>query len=178
MYILEIQETLKKAGYDPGPLDDIAGPQTLAAITAFQTDHGLEADGMVGPMTHQALFQDTNPVVQPGDQLTHHFNRQEFRCCCEGRFCNGFPNEMNPVLMASLEALRQTLDVPIIVTSGIRCPSRNAEVGGIPNSKHLIGHAVDCYAPGLDVYTLAAAARNHNLGVIIYEDQGFCHLEI
>ena len=29
------------------------------------------------------------------DQLTPHFNRQEFVCCCEGRYCDGFPAEMN-----------------------------------------------------------------------------------
>lgn len=178
MYLLQIQEALAKAGYSPGSLDNLAGPQTQAAIKAFQTDHSLEADGMVGPLTHEALFQNTNPVPAQEDQLTSHFNRQEFKCCCEGRYCDGFPNEMNSDLLIKLEALRQTLNTPIIVTSGIRCPTRNQEVGGIGNSKHLTGHAVDCYAPGFSIYDLAEAAKTQGVGVILYEDEGFCHLEI
>ncbi|HEY5556681.1 D-Ala-D-Ala carboxypeptidase family metallohydrolase [Acetobacterium sp.] len=178
MYMLQIQEALQNAGYFPGSLDNIAGPQTLAAIKAFQADHNLEADGMVGPMTHQALFQDTNPVPSQPGQLTPHFNRQEFKCCCERRYCNGFPNEMHPDLLNHLESVRQNLNTPIIVTSGVRCPTRNQEVGGIPNSKHLIGYAVDCYAPGLSIEALVEAAQRENLGVILYQNEGFCHLEI
>lgn len=111
-------------------------------------------------------------------QLTPHFNRQEFKCCCEGRYCDGFPAEMNPELVGRLEAVRMVLENPIIITSGVRCPVRNEEVGGIPHSRHLVGDAADCYAPGLSVYALAAAAIAAGLGVIIYEDDGFCHLEI
>lgn len=178
MYLLQIQEALAKAGYYPGPLDNLAGQQTQAAIKAFQTDHSLEADGMVGPLTHEALFQDTNPVSFQDENLTLHFNRQEFKCCCEGRYCNGFPNEMNHDLLTQLEALRQSLNTPIIVTSGVRCPTRNQEVGGIGNSKHLTGYAVDCYVPGLSVFDLARAAESQGFGVILYENEGFCHLEI
>ncbi|WP_303867207.1 D-Ala-D-Ala carboxypeptidase family metallohydrolase [Acetobacterium wieringae] len=112
------------------------------------------------------------------EQLTPHFNRQEFKCCCEGRYCDGFPSEMNSELVGRLEAVRMVLENPIIITSGVRCPVRNEEVGGIPHSRHLVGDAADCYAPGLSVYALAAAATAAGLGVIIYEDEGFCHLEI
>lgn len=185
MYVKLIQEALIRAGYFPGPVDGRDGPLTRAAIKAFQSDHGLAADGMVGPLTHQALFDgDTMAAVNNpaptmiNEQLTPHFNRQEFKCCCEGRYCNGFPAEMNPELIGRMEAIRLVLELPIIVTSGVRCPTRNNEVGGIPNSRHLTGNAADCYVPGMTVYELAAAARNTGLGVIVYENEGFCHLEI
>ena len=112
------------------------------------------------------------------DQLTPHFNRQEFVCCCEGRYCDGFPAEMNSDLLARLEAVRLLLGGPVIITSGVRCVIRNAEVGGIDNSRHLSGHAADCYAPGISVFELAAAANQAGLAALTYEDQGFCHLEI
>lgn len=111
-------------------------------------------------------------------QLTVHFNRQEFICCCQERYCDGFPAEMSSELVGRMEAVRMVLDSAIIVTSGVRCAIRNQEVGGIPYSRHLVGNAADCYAPGISVYDLADAAIAAGLEVIVYEDQEFCHLEI
>ena len=38
------------AGYDPGSADGTFGPAAAeAAVTAFQQDNGLSADGVVGP---------------------------------------------------------------------------------------------------------------------------------
>jgi uncharacterized protein YcbK (DUF882 family) len=85
---------------------------------------------------------------------------------------------MNQLLIAKLENIRCQLDSAIIVTSGVRCVIRNREVGGIENSRHLSGGAVDCYAPGFSVYQLKQAAENQGLCVILYEEQGFCHLQL
>ena len=57
MNTLEIQTLLKQANYDPGPLDGIPGLRTDKAVRAFQKDHGLAADGIVGPKTEAALRQ-------------------------------------------------------------------------------------------------------------------------
>lgn len=42
----DVQTALRQAGYDPGPVDGIAGPRTRDAISAYQLDNGLSADGM------------------------------------------------------------------------------------------------------------------------------------
>ena len=39
--IRQVQEALKDRGYQPGPLDNILGAQTKAALTKFQKDNGL-----------------------------------------------------------------------------------------------------------------------------------------
>lgn len=44
-------------GYYLGPTDGILGPVTLAAVRSFQEDHGLAADGIVGPATRAKLFR-------------------------------------------------------------------------------------------------------------------------
>lgn len=51
----EIQRALLRAGYNPGDLDQIYGPQTCNAVIRFQRAKGLVADGEVGPITLAAL---------------------------------------------------------------------------------------------------------------------------
>jgi zinc D-Ala-D-Ala carboxypeptidase len=47
-----------------------------------------------------------------------------------------------------LEQVRTALgDCPIIITSGYRCPELNAVCGGSSSSQHMLGQAVDFYAP-------------------------------
>ena len=53
--VREIQEALRNAECDPGPVDGQLGPQTRAAIRKFQRLNGLTADGVVGPKTAAAL---------------------------------------------------------------------------------------------------------------------------
>jgi murein L,D-transpeptidase YcbB/YkuD len=60
--VKQLQQTLVAAGYDPGSVDGSFGPTTEAAVTAFQQDNGLSADGVVGPDTATAL----NSAVSSG----------------------------------------------------------------------------------------------------------------
>jgi len=52
---LSIQKALRKAGYYQGKLDGKIGSDTRQAIKAFQKDHGLEPDGVVGRATWSKL---------------------------------------------------------------------------------------------------------------------------
>lgn len=56
-YVYQLQEALIQLGYDLKPYgaDGSFGNKTAAAVKAFQTDHGLQADGVCGPMTWAAL---------------------------------------------------------------------------------------------------------------------------
>jgi peptidoglycan hydrolase-like protein with peptidoglycan-binding domain len=50
-----LQVVLDQLGYSPGPLDGQFGRRTEAAVRAFQADHQLAADGLVGPLTWTAI---------------------------------------------------------------------------------------------------------------------------
>lgn len=54
--VSDLQQKLKDAGFDPGPIDGQYGPQTLAAVRAFQAARGCQVDGIVGPETRAALL--------------------------------------------------------------------------------------------------------------------------
>jgi hypothetical protein len=51
----EVQRALKRAGYDPGPVDGKTGPLTTRAIKEFQEDNGLRESGMADPDTWALL---------------------------------------------------------------------------------------------------------------------------
>lgn len=110
------------------------------ATAAFQRDWGLEADGIFGPLTRAKILQ----VICSNDGWSgiRHFTRGEFACQC-GRFCDGFPAEPEEKLVRIAEGVRQYFDAPAIVTSGVRCAAHNANVGGVSNSRHLTGKAMD-----------------------------------
>lgn len=53
--VQRVQELLTNVKYSPGPHDGIFGPKTKIAVLAFQDDHGLRVDGLVGSNTRAAL---------------------------------------------------------------------------------------------------------------------------
>jgi uncharacterized protein (TIGR02594 family) len=57
----DIQNALKTAGFDPGPIDGVRGRRTIAAIRQFQAQNDLVVDGIVGPKTAAKLFGSTIP---------------------------------------------------------------------------------------------------------------------
>lgn len=52
--VRQLQQDLQDLGYPIG-VDGIFGPETKSVVQQFQTDEGLEADGIVGPKTFAAL---------------------------------------------------------------------------------------------------------------------------
>lgn len=58
--VLDLQDQLRRLGYFAGKMDGHFGPLTRGAVVAFQADHGLGADGVVGPKTWAAIL-DAEP---------------------------------------------------------------------------------------------------------------------
>ncbi|MDR1535979.1 MAG: peptidoglycan-binding protein [Planctomycetota bacterium] len=50
-----VQAALREAGFYNGNIDGKVGPQTVNAITGFQRNQGIKADGIVGRTTWQHL---------------------------------------------------------------------------------------------------------------------------
>ena len=66
-----------------------------------------------------------------------HFSRHEFRCRCCLR------GAVSLALVLALEDVRILYGGPVVIASGWRCAAHNARVGGHPQSRHMVGCAVD-----------------------------------
>lgn len=53
-----VQDALTKLGYDPGTIDGKDGPNTQKAVREFQAHVSIQIDGIVGPVTRQALVDE------------------------------------------------------------------------------------------------------------------------
>jgi Putative peptidoglycan binding domain len=59
-----VQQRLQDLGYSQvGTVDGIFGPQTEAAVSAFQRTNALQVDGVVGPQTRTRLFSHEATVA-------------------------------------------------------------------------------------------------------------------
>jgi lysozyme family protein len=66
--VLLLQQRLMANNCDPGGLDGMFGPDTLAAVTQFQRAKRLTVDGIVGPQTWSALLAPVTkkPTLRKG----------------------------------------------------------------------------------------------------------------
>lgn len=151
MALLSIEERkriLKDEGLD----------YTKAGIKTFQKRYMMrksDVDGIWGPDT-----DNTARTVDNVRRYTKNFRPEEFRCECGGRYCCGYPDYMKAQELKNIQAIRDHWKRPVIVTCGLRCSRRNAELGGsIQNSKHKYGMAIDFYQKGV-TDTLANRKRS------------------
>lgn len=165
MTLLQIQCLLQYLGYYTITVDGIWGPGTEQATKDFQAAEGLEVDGIPGKLTQAALLDavangrfKAADTTQPDSEETgtealwwndiKYFTREEFRCKCGGKYCNGFPAEPQEGMVRAIDQVRKHFGKAFTPNSGVRCPTHNANVGGVANSRHLRGRAVDFGVPG------------------------------
>ena len=155
----------------------------FAATPPFLTAVGLPGASPPEPNPQEETPGDPPETVIPHapetrePQASGHFLLSEYACDCAGD-CDGWPAQMSPALLERIEALRCPLDRPVIITSGVRCEARNAEVGGVAWSFHMRGCAADLYCPGVAVGEMAGAAKDVGLNVLPYYAHGYIHVEI
>jgi hypothetical protein len=59
--VAQVQELLREAGLNPGPIDGILGPRTKEALRRYQASQGLPATGALDEATRQALLPSERP---------------------------------------------------------------------------------------------------------------------
>ena len=157
--------------------DGLAGPNTMAATITYQRNHGLEADGIAGPKTRAKISEGETPEVN-WDEVKY-FGRAEFRCNCNGKYCDGFPVEPHPVLVKVADRVREHFGAAALISSGVRWQQHNANVGGVPNSRHLYGKAVDfCIVGHRAAEVLAYVQAQPEIAYCYDIDGTYIHMDV
>ena len=189
------QNLLAYLGYYKMNVDGDWGSGSREACKAFQRDRKLTVDGYGGPETDKALkhavyndLEKPEPVDENINVPTtagtfwdriRYWNREEFRCRCGGKYCNGFPAEPSQTLVELVDDIRHKAGKPGIPSSGLRCATWNSIQGGVANSDHMKGKALDFSIEGMSgaqLLSLAQADPRTRYAYII--DGGWVHVDV
>jgi len=108
-------------------------------------------------------------------KLSDNFSSSEFKCKCGGH-CSS--TKISGKVVKLLEKLRAKLGKPIYITSAYRCKVHNRNVGGVSNSRHLVGDAADIVVAGVSPDQVGKAAEELGFdGIGVYRSQGFTHVD-
>jgi len=174
--VIKLQRELVKLNLlHSSEVDGVFGGITKAAVKQFQTSVGLSADGIVGNQTWAKLLKTESLGIpsQPSSIPTVWTpNNIELKASIiiGGSFTwaeatkggSRRPPDQETlngiVRIATLaQRARKLINRPFIVTSWYRNPQVNASVGGVSNSRHINGDAIDFYCDGmtgLQIYNL------------------------
>ena len=168
-----LQRLLSSKGFKVGEIDGIFGKDTLSAVLKFQQKYlgNGGADGIVGEKTWAALYDEQKEeeaglmiptsgikVFRRGEnvQLSKNFHLSEWECKC-GR-CS--TTKVDFAHVNNMQRLRDKLGRAININSAYRCPTHNANVGGVSNSEHVQGCATDIVVSGMTPKAVADAAES------------------
>lgn len=163
MTVEQKQCLLRYLGYPVGAVDGIDGKKTQAALAQFKAEYGVGEEGLPGAVagTVPKLNKPTVPDASTGtfwDDIEF-FGREEFKCKCGGKYCNGYPSEMKEAVVRIADSARKHFGKPAYVVSGLRCKQHNANEGGVANSQHMYGEAIDLRISGVSADQLLAFVK-------------------
>lgn len=155
-------------------------------VMVFKKGVNLKTDDVIGFVEYVAP-----PAKDPEyntEMASPHFSKNEISCDCTPwkenfGWCDGYPeqeymNQNLPYMLDVLEKVRNYFNLPVIITSFIRCEVCNSHWGGVPDSYHKTWQAVDIVVPGIHPYEVAQVAHDlTGCGARWYSIDYFTHLE-
>lgn len=196
MTIKQRQNLLAYLGYYVGSIDGIFGSGSREATKAFQRDFFQDeskVDGICGTETEKALahavcygmpakkVEVTTQVTTKEETGTFwddikYFQQSEFACKCG---CGA--SEMNETLIRVADRTREHFGSPMRVSSGRRCATHNARVGGVSNSRHVSnpGKAMDfCVTGKTSAQILAYVQKQPEIRYSYAIDGSYVHMDV
>lgn len=106
-------------------------------------------------------------------RVSDNFMSSEYQCKCNG-LCSFA--EIEEELIEAVQSLRAMFKGPLHITSAYRCAGHNDNVGGVENSTHVRGMAVDIVCDDLDRLALIIEGVYPEFSIGRYDT--FIHFDI
>lgn len=165
-----IQDVLNKYVSPKIVNDGLAGEKTSEATKVYQKLKGLPQTGIIDGDTWDKMMEESTwdeEQEAPSTSTTvtttvvfwasiKYFTRKELACKCGGRYCNGFPAEPQELMVRIADGAREHFGAPAHNVSCLRCDKWNTLQGGVVNSRHRLGKAMDIRIDGVTGDTLLA----------------------
>lgn len=192
--VKKMQSKLQQLGYNLGPpgVDGKFGPYTVSAVSSFKNDYKLKKTGNFNKKDQQVLDKvlsgeidkvnpsntgtsgtsgssGSNDPLPPGSGSAGGF-----------KWNPGVDQRVKQEVLSRLSSVQKEFDIPFVITSGYRDPSRNKKAGGASKSAHITGEAVDVKFKGSSDDTnrfIEIASRAGFGGIGVYRP-GSVHLDI
>ena len=154
----ERQTYLKALGLYTKSIDSIRGEGQKKAEKYFNiiflnkntTTYYEETDKLLREV--YASYKKSKYMVASDWQYFKNFKEKEYFCTCKKKYCDGYNGLRKKIPMHLLmvdQYIRNYFNKPVSFSCSVRCPKRNAEVGGIKNSKHIHFRANDLKCDGV-----------------------------
>lgn len=188
MNIKQQQLLLSFLDYYTGKIDGISGPQTQTAIRKFQSDYGVSGSGIWNAQTEAKIREVIgNPETEKkstsivntatGDAFwsgIKYFEQSEWACKCGCGL-----NNVDHTLVTVAERTRKYFNAPMTISSGLRCPTRNVQAGGVSDSRHLTGKAMDFCVRGKSASQILAYVQKQPEIRYAYDiDNAYVHMDV
>ena len=162
------QLLLNYLGYDTGGIDGLWGPRSQKAEMDFRSARNLP----------DASLESALKIAVAGENIwdtVKYFTPGEFYCKCG---C-GCATQPDPALLRLADQVRAHFNSPCIVSSGVRCEAHNKKVGGVANSRHLTGKAMDFSIRGKTAVEVLAAVQKFPAVRYAYAiDKNYVHMDV
>lgn len=107
-------------------------------------------------------------------KFSEHLKHSEIMCKCLNKDCT--TTTIYVPTLKSFELLRNFLNMPLVINSGYRCQKHNAKVGGLDNSFHKLGAALDIQVPdGMSIGEFTVYCNRYFDITIPYASDNFVH---
>ena len=175
---------LRYLGFYTGKVDGIWGALSKQATADFQRAYGIKDDGKFGALTEGKILEAVAGLAQPVEPENFwdgikYFDREEFRCKCGGKYCDGFPAEPAKKLVQLADRVREHFGKPMRVSSGVRCEVHNANVGGVSGSRHKYGTAMDFCVDDMPASVVLPYVQSQSETNYAYAiDSNYIHMDV
>lgn len=106
------------------------------------------------------MILENEEAIKFIEENSKYFKPKEFMCNCG---CKGIKIETDNI--TRLNAIRDAIGIPIIITSAYRCVKHNKKVGGVSSSYHVQGRATDI--------TVKNFTEHKDFILVVVESTGF-----